>query len=227
MGSAATNKFCGPSVKLSSVRTYLLAGPTLASINKGIYFWLTRLSIMEVRQQDMETQARLTAGKLKAARVLMVKLAHRLLESPSLRYIDEEQGRSFEKGYDCSGFVFELYRYAAEAYGLDPQIPRHANEQWRTFGEPIDYSRRKAGDLVYFPSRRKNSIRVIGHVGLVVNREQYIHAVGSDNTKVMLANLPDSPQELEDVGANDIYTYSPAGIKRISAPISVGRWHVW
>lgn len=164
-------------------------------------------------------------SKLVAMRYIMVQLAVRLLGADAIKYRNPEDGMSLESGFDCSGFVCALVNYSAEACGVDLLIPRHANEQWRVFGEPVDYSQRRTGDLVYFPSRRKNTMRVIGHVGIVLDKNRYIHSPGMDKTLVTIAALPKRQAGLDNVRPGDIYTQSPAGIKRLSLPIGSGRWH--
>ncbi len=136
---------------------------------------------------------------------------------------------TYEDGFDCSGFISSVVSYATEAYDLDLAIPRHANEQWRNFGEYVDYSQRQVGDLVFFARRRHGDdrVRTIGHVGIVVARNKYVHAEGCDDSFVAIGGLPNEQRPLAPILPNDLYTNDPAGVKRITAPVHSGRWEVW
>lgn len=158
----------------------------------------------------------------------MVAMALDLVGSKSKRYHNLHHGMTPESGFDCSGFIVCIARYAFGAYGLDDtRMPRHANEQWRMFGEFVAYDKRIAGDLVYFPSRKKSGRYIIGHVGIVVGKDTYVHAPGIDGTIVEEAALVGEPVPLPDSTDDDLYTHTPAGIKRIAAPIGSGRWHIY
>ena len=164
-------------------------------------------------------------SRLIIMRRMMVCLAYELIGAKGMLYTNEEAGQSYVNGFDCSGFVCTITERAAEVCELDISMPRHANVQWRVFGEPVDYRQRQPGDLVYFPSRSKNGTRVIGHVGLVVSNDHYIHSPGVNGSRVSLSNLPLVQEELQRVSEGDLYTRTPAGIKRVSVPIGSGRWH--
>lgn len=165
-------------------------------------------------------------ASLELLRKRIIDRSRELFGSRSIKYKSSDQGMDPITGFDCSGFVYHVIKNAAIEQRLDLDIPRHANEQWREFGEFASYRQRKAGDLVFFPSKMADGIRVIGHVGIVLDSLSYIHAPGKDNTYVHVNELPDSPVEFSDIQLNDIHTHSPAGIKRITLPIGDGRWHV-
>lgn len=76
-------------------------------------------------------------------------------------------------GYDCSGFVQMLYRQM----GL--YLPRDAKDQihWEGF-KAIPVKDLKSSDLIFFGSKTG----VIGHVGMFMGNDQFIHATVSENS---------------------------------------------
>lgn len=175
---------------------------------------------------ELAVDAEYKIASLELLRKRIIDRSIDLFGSRSIKYKSSDQGMDPVTGFDCSGFVYHVIENAALEQQLDLAVPRHANEQWREFGEYISYRQRKAGDLVFFPSKIAAGIRVIGHVGIVLDSLSYIHAPGKDDTYVHVDELPDSPVELSNIQPNDIYTHSPAGVKRITLPIGDGRWHV-
>lgn len=170
------------------------------------------------------------ARRLQSVRRLMVRVANRAVELhiPSVRYQGPEAGQSLIHGVDCSGFVHEVVAYATQAYDIDMPIPRHTNEQWQQFGEYVPYERRRAGDLIFFPRQYdKNTVRIVGHVGIVVSNEYYAHSLGTNNGTVVMSKMPLGQRRLRPVNDDDIHTVTPVGIKRLTLPIGNGRWHVW
>jgi len=63
-------------------------------------------------------------------------------------------------GVDCSGLV----QSALAATGVD--APRDTDQQEAALGRQLDFSDRKRGDLLFWP----------GHVGIVVEKDQLLHA---------------------------------------------------
>lgn len=178
----------------------------------------------EDQHDSIDREIEEKASKLEVIRARMVEIALDLVGAQAIRYRGPEHGMTPD-GYDCSGFVRVVIDRATEEQGVSLPVPRHANEQWREFGEAVDYRRRTAGDLVFFPSRRKRGIYVVGHVGIVVSNGEYIHSPGKDNTTVSVADLPREQVDLADTTEDDIYDYSPLGIKRVTLPVGSGRWH--
>lgn len=70
-------------------------------------------------------------------------------------------------GIDCSGFMQQIHRV------FNYQLPRNSSQQ-QEVGQEIDFEDREAGDLAYFISDAGN----IHHVGLLVNKDEIIHAHG-------------------------------------------------
>lgn len=175
---------------------------------------------------NLRLEAQEKAISLATLRHSMVTVARDLIGTKSVKYTEPDMGLNPEFGFDCSGFISYVVKKVAYDHGMDISIPRHANEQWRSFGEPVTYSQRKIGDLVFFPSKMAAGIRIIGHVGLILDKNLYIHAPGKPDSVVCIDKLPYEPVPFDDHHPDDMHTHSPAGIKRITLPIGNGRWHV-
>lgn len=175
---------------------------------------------------DLAIDAYKKAAQLELLRKQIVRRALNLVGTKSIKYVSSEQGMDSDTGFDCSGFISYVIQESAIEKGVNIKIPRHANEQWREFGEFVSYRQRKAGDLVFFPSKTVAGLRVIGHVGIVLDAFSYIHAPGKENTYVIIDELPEEPVQLNTIQPDDIHTHNPAGIKRVTLPIGNGRWHV-
>lgn len=169
------------------------------------------------------------AIQLDEIRVKLVEVAEGLIGAKSIRYRSSFEGMSEEGGFDCSGLVCHAIKSVAILTGEVNlgDIPRHANEQWRNFGEPVHYGTHQAGDLVYFASRKIAGRYVVGHVGRVTGKGQYVHSPGRDGEVVEVQHLPKKQIALEDTRDDDIYTVDPVGIKRLSLPLGVGRWNIY
>jgi hypothetical protein len=157
-------------------------------------------------------------NELQVLRHLIVEKAFSLVGAKSIKYTNSESGLEEENGFDCSGFINHILTTAASEHNINLVVPRHANELWREFGEMAAYGQRRAGDLVFFPSKQINGIRLIGHVGLVVSKTEYIHAPGKDDSHVCVDALPGAQKEFEENHPDDLYTLSPAGVKRLTPP---------
>ncbi len=75
-------------------------------------------------------------------------------------------GGSSPRGFDCSGFMYYLYGQ----YGY--KLWRTASTQWANNGIKVEKSRLQPGDLVFF----SDSVDPIGHVGMYIGDNQFIHA---------------------------------------------------
>ncbi len=76
-------------------------------------------------------------------------------------------GESPETGFDCSGFV----RWVFEENGID--LPRSSRLQSEV-GVPVERGDLRPGDLLFYS--RKRGSRVIGHVGIYVGGDRFIHS---------------------------------------------------
>lgn len=79
-------------------------------------------------------------------------------------------------GLDCSGLTYFAHRTAGV------QIPRTSREQ-RQAARPVKLKALRPGDMVFFGSGG-----VVDHVGLMVDRERFVHASTSKG-KVMLTRF--------------------------------------
>jgi cell wall-associated NlpC family hydrolase len=91
-------------------------------------------------------------------RNLLVKVVMGFLGTPY------KWGGSSIKGLDCSAFVRKMYSF------FDIELPRTAREQSHV-GKRIARSDLEIGDLVFFNTRRP-----IGHVGIYVGNNEFVHA---------------------------------------------------
>ena len=90
-------------------------------------------------------------------------------------------GTSVEKGIDCSGFTKYVLGY------FDFKAPRTSNEQFQD-GEKIPVSIARAGDLVFFGSKKG-----IHHVAVVVsNNEKGLYIVHSCSRGIVKENVYES-----------------------------------
>lgn len=91
-------------------------------------------------------------------------------------------GGHSKNGTDCSGFVMEVYRKAANI-----KLPRTTVEQ-REFSSDIDSRKMEVGDLVFFSSGKRRG--KVSHVGLYIGDGQMIHA--SSSRGVIVSNLEET-----------------------------------
>mgnify|MGYP001411141034 CR=1 FL=1 len=101
---------------------------------------------------------------------LLVKVAMGFLGAPY------RLGGSSVRGMDCSAFVKKIYEF----FNID--LPRTAFEQAH-IGLRVARSDLVEGDLLFFNTRRK-----LGHVGIYIGNDQFVHA-SSRNRGVRVDNL--------------------------------------
>lgn len=86
--------------------------------------------------------------------------------------------------------------------GHDPVLaPRHANEQFDTVGTHVDFEKRAAGDLVFFVRHRRygdQRFSTIGHAGILVERDSFVHSQGLDESSVVVSELEQSVLDYPD-----------------------------
>ena len=102
-------------------------------------------------------------------------------------------GGSSPRGFDCSGFMYYLYRQ----YGYS--LWRGAGGQWNHNGTKVDKSDLQPGDLVFF----SDSVDPIGHVGMYIGDNQFIHA-SSGKGCVVITSLSSSYYANHYTGAKRI-----------------------
>jgi len=107
----------------------------------------------------------------------MVALSERFIGLPYL------WGGTSPLGLDCSGFVQLIYKMG----GIP--ILRDADIQFEGSGlAPVPAGDEAAGDLVFFGSAKNK----IGHVGMMINREEFINATVHDKPVVQISRLKDA-----------------------------------
>jgi hypothetical protein len=141
--------------------------------------FLTTLPVLEEKEEWVKVQTPEGKGYLKADEVRLIDgpLALRPVEGHIGRGI-VEQGKRFldlpylwggmsSFGYDCSGFAYNMHRYA----GIS--IPRDASDQAKQ-GTLIEREQLESGDLLFFAHEEgKGSIH---HVGIYAGDQRMIHS---------------------------------------------------
>jgi peptidoglycan DL-endopeptidase LytE len=118
-----------------------------------------------------------TLGKWKdpEERNLVVKVAKGFLGAPY------RLGGSSVQGLDCSGFVRKIYEF------FDINLPRTAREQ-ANVGMKVAKGELTEGDLVFFHTRR-----AIGHVGIYIGNNQFVHASSGKKDRHVRIDSLDKP----------------------------------
>ena len=91
-------------------------------------------------------------------------------------------GSNPESGFDCSGFVRNVYDHVAGV------ILPHGSQAMSALGDKIKTAEMLPGDLVFF--RFMN--HTISHVGIYLGNNQFIHASSTGTGRVMISNLNDN-----------------------------------
>jgi uncharacterized protein YgiM (DUF1202 family) len=84
-------------------------------------------------------------------------------------------------GFDCSGFAGYVYKQCGYS------LKRTARDIFYNNGTSVDKANLRAGDLVFF----SNSSETIGHVGIYIGGNQFIHA-SSSTVGVIISDLTSS-----------------------------------
>ena len=115
-------------------------------------------------------------------------------------------GNSAETGFDCSGFVRNIYQ---QTLGL--LLPRQASEQAAST-EKIDKKDLQPGDLVFFNTMR----RAFSHVGIYVGDGKFIHSPRSGG-KVRVEDMQESYWQKRFNGARRVAPEAQAGNAQAAA----------
>lgn len=92
------------------------------------------------------------------------------------------RGGATEKGFDCSGFVLQVYK---EYFGIE--LPHKSSSQSSLpFMQKVDSSELLTGDLIFFSTTGKN--KRINHVGIYLSDGRFIHAARGGVTISSLDN---------------------------------------
>ncbi len=116
------------------------------------------------------------------------QLARRFLGVPYL------WGGGTPFGFDCSGFVQRIYKTFGIVLPRDAHLQAASplgqytaeNEQENTPSKPVI-----AGDLVFFSGQQDPLKRGITHVGMALNANCFIHAVGKDGVVITHFDAPE------------------------------------
>jgi cell wall-associated NlpC family hydrolase len=185
-----------PTHRVAAIRTFIYPGPNL-KLPYQDYLTLGSKLVITDRQGDY---ARLADGgwvhaphlaSLDAKEPDYVSVAERFLHTPYL------WGGKTSLGIDCSG----LAQIALTAAGI--KAPRDSDMQERELGETVDVkpdlSGLRRGDLVFWK----------GHVGLMMDETNFIHATGHSMT-VMIEPLSVAEERIRRI------SYGPiSSIKRL------------
>ena len=106
------------------------------------------------------------------AQAQVVKIAQSLIGAPY------HYGGTTPDGFDCSGFIYYVYRQAAGVV-----LPRETQGLIQ-IGRPIDMADLRPADIVYFKIDRREPL----HTGIYVGNGQFIHAP-STNGQVSFQDL--------------------------------------
>lgn len=132
-----------------------------------------------------------------------------------------EHGLDPDKGFDCSAYVKYVLQRAElpNVHLIKEQLTevRHCNEFFDWFGVHLHWGLHQAGDLVFFSFRGKSPT----HIGIVLTEDRYIHAPGSTNSRIQIANIIHEP--ITTVRQRQLYLHNPIGFKRIA--VREGRWN--
>jgi cell wall-associated NlpC family hydrolase len=140
---------------------------------------------------------------------LLVQTALRYVGSKSIHYHGIQNGITVSEGFDCSGFITFLLNEIE--YSL-PENPRHCDEYFQHFGDFVHDELRRPGDLIFFSRQGIYPT----HIGILISKDQYLHAPGHDDTFICTADIVYSPiLKNDELAVKQIYAHNPIGYKRI------------
>lgn len=105
----------------------------------------------------------------KSERERIIEVAESYIDTP---YRQNGQDAS---GFDCSGFVFNVYLES-----IDLRLPRSTRELFEV-SRPVNVNDARPGDFVFFSI--KGNTRP-DHVGLIVNSQEFIHSSKSKGVTI-------------------------------------------
>ncbi len=181
----------GQVIEITSLLAYLYSGPDVTRQKPLLFAPISSVLVLEkfegrwgevILPDKRKAFIQMGDGQVKQAPFArprlspeqMVELARRFLGLPYF------WGGTSPLGLDCSGYVQLIYRLS----GLE--ILRDADIQFTRSGLlEVPRGQEKAGDLVFFG--RKS----IGHVGMMINESEFIHATTNQKPVVQISSLYD------------------------------------
>lgn len=170
-----------PIITMTSNRINLLKFVTLIGITLFV-LWIAIESFggfSRLPQQDQtnsDTFINSTETNV-SLRDSIVNFGMKLLDTPYVA------AGSSEDGFDCSGFVFYVFKH------FKIEVPR-SSPQYENFGKEIPIDSVRKGDVLVFLSPTSN---VIGHIGIVTNpkgmQSDFIHSTSGRDMKVVITSL--------------------------------------
>lgn len=150
-----------------SVLSTLYSAPSKLSLSKSIYKYSDSVKMDDIKflsNRDNHT-----------ANVDNVRIIQRAKKYIGIKY---KYGASVNttKKFDCSSFTKHIYKQSGK------KLPRTSRQQ-ATVGHPIKKKNLRAGDLVFFGTKKR-----IGHVGIYIGNNKFIHA-SSAAKKVTITSL--------------------------------------
>lgn len=155
-----------------------------------------------VNSPDGTLKLKKEAVRIQSARLPEINPSFSTLYDSASKYIDLGYlwGGMSSYGYDCSGYVYHMYRHL----GFD--LPRDAHEQYLST-TPIEKSELLPGDLVYFSNDK--DIEKISHIGIYIGNGYMIH---SPNTPLSIEERTIESGLYQEiyVGASRVYDFTKA-----------------
>jgi cell wall-associated NlpC family hydrolase len=166
------------SIKINLLKFATIIGLSIIGLCIIAFISLGEVKIIPYKNETVIKESSLNPVKINVPlRDSIVNFGMTLLGTP---YVS---GGSSKKGFDCSGFVYYVFKH------FKIQVPRSATD-YETFGKEIPVDSVRKGDLLIFLSPTRN---VIGHVGMVTNpkgkESDFIHASSGSKMSVIISSL--------------------------------------
>lgn len=136
----------------------------------------------------------LNTPKLESATSMGEQVAELALQYVGYRYV--YGGKSPSRGFDCSGFVYYVYKQFG--YNLSPG----ARNQWSILGNRVSRGDLQPGDIVFFSRNGKAS--GIFHVGIYIGNNRIVHA-STKRSGVKISNLSSTWYSSRYYGAKRVF----------------------
>jgi cell wall-associated NlpC family hydrolase len=140
----------------------------------------------EKPEPGQETSQPATASSYAVDPIEMGKIIDRYLGKP---YVGKGET---QKGYDCSGFVGEVFLEYASVH-----LPRTTENQFKT-GRKVAAGDLFFGDLVFFDTGGRG----VSHVGIYVGFDEFVHASSSNG--IIISSLNDKYYKKRYLGARRV-----------------------